>query len=244
MLQGTRSGKNKTIISLDPRTQIFMLILINIVMMSNSRDGLVLLFKYSLALIPLVLILSIKEYTKAFLYVGVFTGVHKMPILSHYVSPTGIAGSIIRFFVLMMSHLLPCLVMAYYLLSTTKVSEFIASMERMKLGKKIIIPVTVMFRFFPTFAEEYRSIQDAMTMRKITISKGIIKNLEYRFVPLIVSIVNIGDELSAAAMTRGLGVENKRTNFCSIGFGLWDALFGATVFSLFIGTLIFTEALW
>ena len=29
--------------------------------------------------------------------------------------------------------------------------------------------------------------------------------LEYRLVPLMVSVVKIGDELSAAALTRGLG---------------------------------------
>ena len=31
--------------------------------------------------------------------------------------------------------------------------------------------------------------------------------LEYRLVPLIASVVQIGDELSAAAVARGLGVD-------------------------------------
>lgn len=35
--------------------------------------------------------------------------------------------------------------------------------------------------------------------------------LEYRLVPLMVSVVKIGDELSAAALTRGLGAPVKRT---------------------------------
>ena len=46
--------------------------------------------------------------------------------------------------------------------------------------------------------------------------------IEYRLVPLMVSVVKIGDELSAAALTRGLGAPVKRTNICKIGFHVQD----------------------
>ncbi len=46
--------------------------------------------------------------------------------------------------------------------------------------------------------------------------------IEYRLVPLMVSMVKIGDELSAAALTRGLGAPVKRTNICKIGFHVQD----------------------
>lgn len=48
--------------------------------------------------------------------------------------------------------------------------------------------------------------------------------IEYRLVPLMVSVVKIGDELSAAALTRGLGAPAKRTNVCEIGFHVQDML--------------------
>ena len=51
--------------------------------------------------------------------------------------------------------------------------------------------------------------------------------IEYRLIPLIVCSVNIGNELSAAALTRGLSVDTKRTNICQVGFHLQDViLFG------------------
>lgn len=57
-----------------------------------------------------------------------------------------------------------------------------------------------MFRFFPTVGEEYGSIADAMRMRGIRFGGGKpAKMLEYRMVPLMISCVKIGDELSAAA---------------------------------------------
>lgn len=51
-----------------------------------------------------------------------------------------------------------------------------------------------------------------------------MKMLEYRVVPLMVSCVKIGDELSAAALTRGLGAPVKRTNICKIGFSARDGI--------------------
>ena len=115
--------------------------------------------------------------------------------------------------------------MGAYLVNTTTVSEFMAAMERMHLPQKLSIPLSVIFRFFPTIGEEYGTIGDAMRMRGIRFGGGkLSKMLEYRIVPLIVSCVKIGDDLSAAALTRGLGAPIRRTNICRIGFGVWDVL--------------------
>lgn len=115
----------------------------------------------------------------------------------------------------------PSAMMGYYLLSTTKVSEFVLAMQRMHIPEAFIIPFSVMFRFFPTISEEAGSIGNAMRMRGIT-GKNFFKNpqavLEYRIVPLMMSVVTIGNDLSAAALTRGLGNGKKRTSICKIGF--------------------------
>ena len=55
--------------------------------------------------------------------------------------------------------------------------------------------------------------------------KNVGKMLEYRLVPLMTCCVKIGEELSAAALTRGLGGEVKRTNICKIGFHVQDVFF-------------------
>ena len=111
--------------------------------------------------------------------------------------------------------------MGYYLVSTTTVSEFVAAMERMHVPQKIVIPMSVVFRFFPTVKEEYAAIRDAMKMRGITTLRSPMKMLEYRVVPLMMSIAKIGEELSAAALTRGLGAPQKRQTFVKLGLGLW-----------------------
>ena len=101
-----------------------------------------------------------------------------------------------------------------------------------------MIPMSVIFRFFPTISEEYQAIRDAMKMQGIRFGgKNPFLMLEYRLVPLMVSVVKIGDELSAAALTRGLGAPVKRTNVCQIGFHVQDLiaiLFCVICFALFL----------
>jgi energy-coupling factor transport system permease protein len=135
----------------------------------------------------------------------------------------GIVNLVLVIFAGLFSRFVPGLVMGYYVLSTTRVSELIAALERLRLNRKIVIPFAVMMRFFPTIAEEYAAINDAIRMRGIYFGGGnALKIPEYRMVPLLMSAVKIGEELSAAALTRGLGNPVRRTNLCRIGFGVRD----------------------
>ena len=120
------------------------------------------------------------------------------------------------------TYILPGFVMGFYLIDTTSVSEFVAAMERVHAPQGLVIPVSVVFRFFPTVKEEYAAIRDAMKMRGISTFRSPMQMLEYRIVPLMISVAKIGEDLSAAALTRGLGAPIKRTNICKIGFGAVD----------------------
>lgn len=103
------------------------------------------------------------------------------------------------------------------------VSEFSSAMSRMHVTDKLTIPLPVMFRFFPTIADEFRAINDAMRMRDIRFGgKNVDKMIEYRLIPLMVCSAKLGEELNAAAITRGLGGDVKRTNVCRIGFHFQD----------------------
>jgi len=64
------------------------------------------------------------------------------------------------------------------------------------------------------------------------------KILEYRMVPLLISCVKIGEELSAAALTRGLGAPGRRTNICRIGFGKFDIVAAAICVVSFLALIL------
>ena len=107
--------------------------------------------------------------------------------------------------------------MGYITVRTTTVSEFVASMKKLHLPEQIIIPMSVIFRFFPTVVEEYNAIGDAMKMRGIRFGGGKASAmLEYRLVPVIMCSVKIGEELNAAGKKHP--AHESRSGRCSCAF--------------------------
>ena len=73
-----------------------------------------------------------------------------------------------------------------------------------------------------------------MKMRGITLRRHIFKNLEYRLIPLIISVVQIGNDLSFAAMTRGIDAPHARTNICTVKFKWLDMVFFIVMLALWV----------
>lgn len=225
---------------LDPRTKLLLVITIPFILINGTSGGIMNIVKPILMFLPFILLFSSKRVKVALIYLfAVFlmycADIYLVPITHGVVSFLLVAscGLISRF--------LPGLVMGYFLVSTTTVSEFTAAMLRMKVSEKIIIPMSVMFRFFPTVKEEYSAITDAMRMRGVSFAGGNpMAMLEYRLVPLMMSTVKIGDELSAAALTRGLGAPIRRTNICNIGFRIQDWIAITLCTACLIGFLVFS----
>ena len=209
---------------LDPRTTMLLLLTMSIFVLGYAGgEEMAFLMPFFCAL-PALALLSAKKWKQALVYCVVYG-------LS-YTAGTywiGMVRGNVRFLLFgicgILSRVLPGLMMGAYVVGTTTVSEFTAAMLRMHLSEKIIIPLSVMFRFFPTVIDEAASISAAMRMREIRLGgRNAAQMLEYRLVPLITCCAKIGEELSAAALTRGLGGEVRRTNVCKIGFHMQDLL--------------------
>ena len=61
--------------------------------------------------------------------------------------------------------MLPCFITGAYTFTTTSASAFICAMRRMRVPESVVIPCVVVIRFFPTIAEDYRQIRNAMALR-------------------------------------------------------------------------------
>lgn len=222
MLSAT--SDNRKGIVLDPRTKLFMLVTITTLMFSTSNEGIMNVVKPILSLIPFALILSERRFKTAGKYALLYVVCFILERLA-----LNVWSGMLSFMVLAVSSIMtrfaPGIMTGAYLISSTSVSEFIGAMERMHITEKIIIPLSVIFRFFPTIGEEYQAIRDAMKMRNIRFGgRNPFLMIEYRLIPLMVSVVKISDELSAAALTRGLGAPVRRTNVCEIGFHVQDII--------------------
>ena len=133
--------------------------------------------------------------------------------------------------------------MGSYTMDTTSVSEFSAAMNRMHVPSAVIIPFSVMFRFFPTIKENAANLRDSMVMRGIG-GPNLGKFVEYRLVPLVEVTSRSGDELSASALVRGLGAPVRRTDIARIGFGLGDAVVLLVLAAVLAGSLLLPWEAW
>lgn len=201
----------------DPRTKLMLLIAIGLIMMSGKLTGVEYILRLICTTIPFVLLLSIRRFKAAVVYVFLLFGA---VLCEGFIVPhtSGALNLTIMTICGIISRFGPGYLMGWYVVKSTSVSEFITAMERMHFPNVVTIPMSVMFRYFPTLKEEYSSIHDAMKMREIGQSiKNPFTYVEYILVPIMMSTVQIANDLSAASLTKGLGVKRGRTHICKIG---------------------------
>lgn len=208
---------------LDARTKLLLAVAANSVIFSAP-------FGYGvlMVMLPVVLLLLEKKWKFVLSFFLIYL------IVAFFVDglknkDLGMVGTFAAATVLVICRMMPVCVVLYYVMVTTKANEFMAGMSRLHVPNKVTIPLAVMIRFFPTVFDESRAIGHAMKMRGVSFfSLRTLKNpftiLEYRLIPLLVSLTKIGDELSVAATTRGLAPETKRTCVVPVGFHMQDVV--------------------
>ena len=201
--------------NLDPRTKIIILVILSFMVFNDVS----LYISGILVLIPFICLLFSNHEKSALIYIVVYVLAKYIQI---YILPTatGMAAIILLTFSYTVSSMMPILMMGYYTITTTKVSEFISSMERSNIPRDIIIPVSVVFRYIPSVFEEIKSITAAMKMRGFGLNIKSLKNplklIEFYMIPILISAVKTADELSAASLTRGLSNPKPRTHLLEV----------------------------
>ena len=198
---------------LDPRTKLYMILIVSAIVMMSATTPFLWGVRIVMTLIPITLLVLEKRYTSAFGFTFLYLAALVLTFAFLSEDSTGILKSLLTGYSGIVVQFMPCFITAWYVVRTTKIGEFMSAMQKMHMPDGITIALAVVMRFFPTIKEEYSSISDAMKMRGISLGGGnAAKMIEYRMIPLLFSCVNIGDELSAAAITRGLGGNVKRTS--------------------------------
>ncbi|MCR5168511.1 MAG: energy-coupling factor transporter transmembrane protein EcfT [Oscillospiraceae bacterium] len=200
-------------ISLDPRTKIFMIFAVSFIVMVNAVTPLEWGIRIIITLIPIILMITEGKFASAFRFSVLYAAA--LLLLKFFISSesTGFISAILVGYCGIVAQFMPAMITAWYVIRTTKIGEFMSAMQKMHVPDGISVSLAVVMRFFPTIKEEYGSVCDAMKMRGITFGGGkVTKMIEYRMIPLLFSCVSIGEELSSAAVTRGLGAPVKRTS--------------------------------
>ncbi|MDU7303078.1 MAG: energy-coupling factor transporter transmembrane component T [Peptoniphilus lacydonensis] len=129
---------------------------------------------------------------------------------------------------------------ASLMIKTSDVGTIISSMDKLKISKKLSIPIAVMFRFFPSFKEEKKNIKMAMRVRGINF-KNPIEYIEYVSVPLLIISSNIADDIAKAAETKAIENPIAKTRYIRVKIQLIDFVYVLAVAGLIVGGLIWLK---
>ena len=105
--------------------------------------------------------------------------------------------------------------------------SLMAALQAMRFPKTVGIAASVVLRFFPTMAGEYRAIRSSQRFRGIGV--GVIHTLahlpstvEYILIPLILRTARVAEELSASMAVRGVRFSGETVSYRPIHFSWKD----------------------
>lgn len=222
-------------IRLDPRAKLYLLVLGNLTLFLHVS------LTTEILLVTLLLSLYFlagksKSGIRMAVVYGVLVGIDiwVIPIAE------GILLNVLSLLSVGIRMMLPCVISGGYAFSTTTVGEMVCGLRKLRVPETIIIPSVTVIRFFPTIAEDYRQIRNAMALRGISF-RNPMEALEYILIPLLMNSNNVAQELSVAAMTKGISLPGQHTSMVELSMKWydWGYMAACTVpFILFLGGVL------
>lgn len=200
---------------LDPRTKLLLVVIANIVAFTQH------MLWVEIAWITLLLILIIacgcKRAAGKLAFVFGFC-----LLLQYYIFPNGPRILANTFFVIVSygRKIFPCLIVGTLVLKTTSARELMIALRKWHIPQGLIIPLAVTIRYFPALKEEAGYIRDAMKLRNI---RGL-QRIECMLIPVMISATATAEELSAAAVTRGIENPTPKTSIITMKFRIQDVV--------------------
>lgn len=210
---------------LDFRTKALMTIVISFVLLFGNLQITYPWVAWCLMALPYMLLLSEKKFGKAFKGIAWLIVALILEKCAVYFSFSGLLASVALFFSIIVLRMLPGIVMGEYSLLTTSMSDLVTSLQKMKLPDAIIIPISVMFRFFYTVKEDYQQVTEAMYLHGLVgrrFFRQPLRMIEYRFVPLLLCLSRTADDVAISATTRGMVVGQKRSTISNTKLRILD----------------------
>lgn len=205
----------KHTLKLDPRTVLLLLLLANIA--AFTQRSIEIEITWIIVLLMLITACGLKKEA-AKLAFAFFCCI----ILQYYVFPNGPEILASSFFIIVSyaRKIFPCLIVGNLIVKKISVRELMSALKMWHIPQGFIIPLSVTVRYFPAIKEEVGYIRDAMKLRNIHGGQ----RLEYLIVPVMISAAGTAEELSAAAVTRGIDNPCPKTSIIKMKFEIQDIL--------------------
>ncbi|MFT4167380.1 MAG: energy-coupling factor transporter transmembrane component T [Microlunatus sp.] len=117
-----------------------------------------------------------------------------------------------------------------HVIATTSPTQLAAAFRVWRVPRPIAVTLAVMLRFFPVVSAEATAVLDAMRLRGLVGTRGLLRHpvltLERFTVPMIAASLRASEDLSASAILRGLGSHRTPTCMLPPRFGAADLVVG------------------
>ena len=125
------------------------------------------------------------------------------------------------------------------LIGRNEASRTIAALRTIHIPERLIMILSVMFRFFPVLSEDMKLMRQSVKTRGAFVTFGqklrfLPEYIEILTVPMALRVIRIAEMLSASAETRGIALKGKRSSYVSLRYGVWDLF----VFLLLIAAVV------
>ena len=224
----SESGDRGMRFRMDPRAKLYLLLLANLMLFFHVGTG-----AEAVATGLFLLLFFLSGHTRTGIRLSVvYFGLLAIDLFVVPLAGEGVLLNLLSLVSVGVRMMLPCIITGAYAFSTTTIGELTAALRRMHVPESVIIPCAVVVRFFPTVQEDYHQIHNAMALRGIAEGKGALllhpmQSLEYILMPLLMNGNNVAQDLSVAALTKGIGLLGTHTCMTELHLTVWDFIYPA-----------------
>ena len=227
--------ENKTAV-FDVRTLLFLDMLIMVFMLISGKAEVTLCSFIIAAAVPVitglygVLLCYTVLFAGLFSYYQLILHVHVPVFQSAVFSVIGIVAFIVQ-------RIIPFMLLGTVIQKQKNISEITMALERMRLPRGIILSIAVMFRYFPAIKEDFFVIIDSMKLKGLYTSKRSallhpIRTMEFIIVPMLFKSLRTAEELSCAALIKGIENTGKKTSYFDVRLRSVDLIFSFAVLAI------------
>ncbi|MBF1712279.1 MAG: cobalt transporter [Streptococcus intermedius] len=226
--------KSDSFLDVSPLAKIIIFVISSTLMLQNRS----LISEITVGIITILILVNSKEKKRTLVFTSLYFGtilfevsIRMLILFSFIVFVFGLL-KIFRLF-------LPTMALYYILSEKTTASEYLSMFKRFHIPDSFSVSFVVMLRLIPTLKEHIVNIQKALKFRNLKVGLALFLThpsvaVERVVVPLLISSGKVIEELSAAALTRGLDVRRKRNTILTFKLSITDVLIGSLMIIIFI----------
>ena len=149
--------------------------------------------------------------------------------------------SVIGVFSFIVQRIIPFMLLGTVIQKQKNISEITTALERMHLPKGIILSIAVMFRYFPSIKDDLFIIIDAMKLKGLYTSKRAvlihpIRTMEFVLVPMLFKSLKTAEELSCAALVKGIENTGHKTSYFDVRLRSVDLIFSFAALAILMAS--------